>query len=221
MDGDDAATPGFATPRVLARGEGSVDVAPDAATITVGVHVAKPNLAAARDEAASRAAAVIAAVKKAGIPAGDISTSGYRVYPITDTGADRNPILTRGYDVRNAVTVNVRDLERLPAVLDEAIAAGANQIDGPTFFIQHPEDAEDEARRLAMASARRRAEVLAATEGAALGRVRSIVDGTPHRGPTPRAAYRAMSVSDSGPATPIEAGTEQITATVEVVWELV
>ena len=70
------------------------------------------------------------------------------------------------YDVRNTVSVVVRDLERLPEVLDAATAAGANQVFGPALFLQHPEAHEDEARRLAMASARRRAEALARAAGA-------------------------------------------------------
>ncbi len=221
MNRERSARENIAIPTVLARGEGWVETTPDAATIGAGVTVTKTSLSAARDEATSRAGAIIAAVKDAGIPARDIQTSGYRVYPLYDTGPERNPTVIRGYDVRNTVTVTVRDLDRLPPVLDAATAAGANQIHGPAFFIQHPEEGEDEARRRAMASARRRAEILAATEGATLGRVRSIVDGEANNGHVSRASYRTMSLAESAPATPIEAGMERITASVEVVWELV
>jgi uncharacterized protein YggE len=62
--------------------------------------------------------------------------------------------------------------------------------------------------------------LLAAAEGAKLGRVRSIVDRGTHGGITPRVAYRAVAMADSAPATPIEAGVERITASVGVVWEL-
>jgi uncharacterized protein YggE len=207
-------------PTVLARGEGFVEVAPDAATITVGVTITKPGLMAARDEAASRAAAIIAAARDAGVPARDLQTSGYRIQLLRDNDPQGNPRVVRGYEVRNTVTITVRELSQLPAVLDAATAAGANQVQGPDFFLQHPEEAEDEARRLAMASARRRAETLAAAAGATLGRVRSIVDGESRGGPVPRMTYRAMAMADAAPATPIEAGTERITANVEVVWEL-
>ena len=204
---------------VTTRGEGWVDVEPDAATIAIGLSIAKPDLAAARNEAAARAAAIIAAIKDAGIPARDIQTSNYRIQVLRDRDPQGNPTVTRGYEVANTVTATVRDLDRLPTVLDAATAAGANQVQGPDFFVQHRENAEDEARRLAMASARRRAEVLATAAGATLGEVRSITDGGPS-GPAPRMAYRAVA-ADAGPATPIEAGTERIPANVEVVWELV
>jgi uncharacterized protein YggE len=204
---------------VTTRGEGWVDVEPDAATITIGLSIAKPDLAAARNEAAARATAIIAAIKDTGVPNRDIQTSNYRIQVLRDRDRQGNPTVTRGYEVANTVTATVRDLDRLPSVLDAATAAGANQVQGPDFFVQQREDAEDEARRLAMASARRRAEVLATAAGAALGPVRSIVDGDADSGPMPRVAYRAVA-ADTGPATPIEAGTERVPANVEVVWEL-
>jgi uncharacterized protein len=205
---------------VSTHGDGWVDVVPDAATVRIGVSVTKPNVPEARAEAAQLANAIIGSAKNAGIPPQDIQTTSYRIQVVRDTGPKAKPAIVRGYEVSNTVTVTVRDLDRLPAVLDAAAAAGANQVQGPDFFVQHPETAEDEARRLAMASARRRAEVLAVTEGATLGRVRAIVDGGSRGGIAPRLAFRAAESSASGPATPIEAGTERIFASVEVTWEL-
>jgi uncharacterized protein len=218
IQGNSRVSPEEMPATVQARGEGSVDVAPDAATVTVGVTATKPSLPAARDEAARQAETMIASVKEAGIPARDIQTSHYRIRVLRDTDPNGNPTIVRGYEVSTAIDVTVRDLELLPAVLDAATAAGANQVSGPHFFVQHPEEAEDEARRLAMASARHRAETLAAAEGATLGRVRSIVDAAAQRGPVP--IYRQAAMADSERATPIERGMEQITAAVEVVWEL-
>jgi uncharacterized protein YggE len=203
---------------VSTHGDGWVAVVPDAATIRIGVTVTKPDLPAARAEAAQLAGAIIASAKKADIPAKDMQTTSYRIQAVYDTRPKAKAAI-RGYEVSNTVTITVRDLNHLPAVLDAAIASGANQVQGPDFFMQRPEVAEDEARRLAMASARRRAEVLAATEGASLGRVRSIADGV-SRGISPRMAFRAAESLDAGPATPIEAGTERISASVDVTWDL-
>lgn len=206
-------------PSVRVRAEGAVEVAPDAATISVGIHVSRPNQKKAREEAAASATSIIAAVKDAGIPDRDIQTSTYSVTPQRNVESKGKPIGIIGYDVRNTIAVTVRDLARLPAVLDAAMAASANQVSGPFFFIQHPEASEDQARRLAMSSARRRAEVLAAVEGRTLGAVRAITDGD-SRGPAPRMAMMARAAT-MDTATPIEAGTERIVASVEVVWELV
>ena len=204
---------------VTARGEGWVEVQPDAARISVGILVARTNVKKARAEAARQAEAIIAAVKQAGIAARDIQTSGYSVYPQRNIKVKGKPATIVSYDVRNTISVTVRELERLPELLDAATLSGANLISGPDFFIQSPEAHEDEARRLAIASARRRAEVLATAVGAALGQVYSIDDGQ-SRGLAPRGGSRAYRMLREGLATPVESGTEQIIATVEVVWEL-
>jgi len=205
-------------PFVRVQGHGMLEVAPDAATISVGVLVSRPSQKKSREEAAVRANAIVASIKGAGIPERDIQTSRFSVSPQRTFDPKGKPGDIVGYEVRNTVNVIVRDLDRVSEVLDAAMAAGANEVHGPDFFIQHPEAAEDDVRRLAMASARRRAEVLAAVEGKTLGPVRSIVDAE-SRAPIPRMALMAKAVS-ADVTTPIEAGTERITASVEVVWEL-
>ncbi len=204
---------------VSAHAVGIVDVSPDGAEIGAGIQVTQTSLAAARDEAARQASAVIAAAKKAGVPASDIRTSRFSIYPQRSAERKGKPAAIVAYDVQNALTFIVRDLEQLPNVLDAVIAAGANQISGPEFFVQHPETFEDEARQRAVASARHRAEVVAAAAGATVGRVISIVDGTPRSGPAPR--MMLAKLADAAPPTPIEAGTGRVSASVEVVWELV
>lgn len=212
-----------AMPRtVRARGEGTVEAQPDAARISAGSSISQASLTRAREDAARHASAIIAAAKGAGVPGSDIQTSGYAVYPqYKDSAASKGkgkPAAIVGYDVRNTVSIVVRDLERLAETLDAVVTAGANQVSGPDFFLQRPEVHEEEARRRAMASARRRAEVLADAAGARLGMVRSIVDGDLPAMPAPR-MMRAMA-ADAATPTPIEVGTERITASVEVTWDL-
>lgn len=209
--------PGPHTPTVRVRGKGTVEAVPDAARISLGIATSKKSLKKAQDEAARIATAIIAAVKEAGIAARDIQTSRYSVYPRTDRDATGKETML-GYDVHNTVTIMVRDLDQLPRVLDAATGANANQIAGPDFFIQHPEGAEDEARRLAMASARRHAEVLAEVAGATLGRIRSIVEVETGGWDGGRVMYSRANVLRE--PVPIEFGIETITAHVEVVWEL-
>jgi uncharacterized protein YggE len=217
----DTSNPPLPNPATVStHGDGWVDVVPDAATITIGISVTKSTVPEARAEAAQLANAIITSAKDAGVPSRDIQTASYRIAVQYDPKPKAKAPAIRGYEVSNTVTVTVRDLDRLSAILDAASAAGANDVSGPDFFVQHPEKAEDEARRLAMASAQRRAEVLAATAGATLGRVRTIVDGV-SRGTAPRTAMRgAVPSFDATAATPTEAGTERVSASVDVTWEL-
>ncbi|MCC7024978.1 MAG: SIMPL domain-containing protein [Thermomicrobiales bacterium] len=205
---------------VRVRGEGIVEVAPDAATLVGGVFVSKANLKKARDEAAAKATAIIAAARESGVARRDIQTGRYAVYPRQEVDGKGRPVSSITYEVSNRITVAVRDLERLPDLLDAMTASGANQVDGPIFFLQHPEEAEDEARRRAMATARRRAEVLAAAAGSTLGTILTIAESGASSGV--RLAERSVRFSlDAPAATPIEAGTERIVASIEVTWELV
>lgn len=202
---------------VQAHGEGIVEVAPDAATIVAGVLATASTLERARADTARVATGIIAAAREAGIPDRDIQTSTFTVTPRRDVDKQGNLGSITSYDIRNRVTLPVRDLDHLPSVLDSIVNSGSNDISGPSFFVQHPEQAADDARRMAMAAARRRAEVLAASAGAHLGRVISIVDGN-SRQPSPRPL--AMAKFAQADQTPIEAGVERITASVEVTWEL-
>ena len=202
---------------VPVRGEGAIEVEPDAATISAGMLATSATLERARADAARTVNAIIAAARSAGIPDRDIQTSSFTVTPRRDVDKQGNLGPITSYDIRNRVTLTVRDLDHLPSVLDSIVDSGSNDLSGPTFFVQHPERAEDDARRLAMASARHRAEVLAASAGVSLGRVVAIVDGDAYR-PAPRPL--AMAKFAQAEATPIEAGVERITASVEVTWEL-
>lgn len=202
---------------VAVEGRGSVQATPDAARIVAGVDVVKKDLAAARAEAASRATAVIEAAKSRGIPAADLRTARFSVRVERDYGRAGTPVT--GYGVSNRVTVVVRDLDRLGAVLDDVIAAGANDVAGPEFFLHHPEDLEDEARLLAVADARRKAGVLAEAADAALGEIESIAE-LPAAFPMPRAALARTALAEAAP-TPVEAGTEEIAIAIRARWGLV
>ena len=76
-----------------------------------------------------------------------------------------------GYRVVNQVRLTVREVKRLGEVLDQAIALGANQINSIGFDVANAETLKDEARKQAMANARRRAELYATAAGAQLGQV--------------------------------------------------
>ncbi len=128
-------------------------------------------------------------------------------------GTAQTPALT-GYDLANVVEVTVRDLGALGAVVDGALTAGATSLDGLTFRVDDPREAERAARTAAVVEARARAEVLAAAAGLSIAGVEAIVEGgAPPAWPQPKAA-RLMAVADA--ATPIEAGSTEIAVTVTV-----
>ena len=198
---------------IVVSGTGRVEVDPDVAELRLGVAIARPTVDAARAAAAEAMAGILAAVTAAGVAARDVRTTLLSVQPRYDYRDGKAPTLT-GYDLANVVEVTVRDLGALGGVVDGALTAGATSLDGLTFRVDDPREAERTARTAAVAEARARAEVLAAAAGDTIAGVTDIVEGGPPSSwPQPKAA-RAMLAADAG--TPVQAGTTEIAVTVTV-----
>ena len=134
-----AASPAFAAGSMQITGHGEVTAAPDTAYVTSGVTSQGATAKDALDANTKDMAALIATLKAAGIDSADIQTSGFGVNPnyVYSDQKDANgyqlPPKITGYTVTNGVTVHVRDLGKLGAVLDQAVTVGANTISGITF----------------------------------------------------------------------------------------
>jgi uncharacterized protein len=201
---------------VTVRGTGRVAVVPDVVEVRLGIATTRPTAAAARDEGAAAMAAILAALRAAGVADRDLRTEGLALQPVLDYRADGAPSL-RGYELRNGVVARLRDLGRLPEAIDGAISAGATTLDGVRFDVEDRAAAEAAARDAAVADALARAASLARAAGATLGPVLAIgeVDGG-HPAPFPVVGGIRMMAAGAGP-TPVEAGESEIVATVEVV----
>jgi hypothetical protein len=201
-------------------GTGEVFAKPDMAVVASGVITEAKTAREALDANNEAIAAVIAAIKQAGIEAKDIQTSGFGVqpryhYPKKSDDADAPKIV--GYTVRNAVSVKVRDLAMLGGVLDKAVTVGANSISGIDFIVSDADTRLDEARAIAMKDALRKAQIYAEAAGVTLTRILSINEAGGYR-PVPRKTMmmRAEAVSD----LPVEAGEQALSVEVNVTWEI-
>jgi uncharacterized protein YggE len=201
------------TGTIVVGGTGRVAVEPDVAELRLGVAIARPTVEAARAAAAEAMAAILAAVTGAGVARRDVRTTLLSVQPRYDYRDGKAPALT-GYDLANVVEVTVRDLGALGAVVDGALTAGATSLDGLTFRVDDPRDAERTARIAAVGEARARADVLAAAAGLSIAGVEAIVEGGPPPAWPQAKAARLMAVADA--ATPIEAGSSEIAISVTV-----
>ena len=158
------------TGTIVVSGTGRVAVEPDVAELRLGVAIARPTVEAARAGAAEAMAAILAAVTGAGVARRDVRTTLLSVQPRYDYRDGKAPALT-GYDLANVVEVTVRDLGALGAVVDGALTAGATSLDGLTFRVDDPREAERAARTAAVGEARARADVLAAAAGLSIAGV--------------------------------------------------
>ena len=160
MAGLFAMQPAFAEEAKLLRsislsGHGEVRAVPDVAQISIGVTSSGLTAREALTSNTSAMKALMALLGTSGIDGKDIATSNFSVGPRYDYGQNgATPPKIVGYDVNNMVTVVVRKLDSLGAVLDAAVTAGSNQIQGISFSISKPDAMLDEARKDALADAR-------------------------------------------------------------------
>ena len=156
--------------------EGSATRTPDVATVRGGVVTQARTASAALSANAGKMAAVLAALKGAGIAARDIRTASVSLSPQYRYAEGQAPEIT-GYQANNLVTIRFRDIARSGAVLDALVAQGANQIDGPDLSVDDADSALDEARADAMKRARARAEIYARAAGLSVSRIMWISEG--------------------------------------------
>lgn len=190
---------------------------PDLATITAGVVNEAPTADAALAENARRMTAVLAAVKRAGIPDRDVQTAQLSINPQT-VYAENEPPRVTGYQATNTVTVKVRNMGNVGKTVDALVAQGGNQLNGISFGLNDPDTALDRARADALKKARARAEVYAQAAGMHVKRIVAISEGGGVEPPRPMpmmAMARAAAV-----ATPVAPGEVDLTANVTVMFEL-
>lgn len=220
---EEAPPPPHARPATITlSGEGSVFAEPDMATLSAGVVTQADTARAALDANNEALGKVLDAFRKAGIADRDLQTNGFSVqprmvYPDQSKG-DAKPPHIAGYEVRNNVSVKVRDLDKLGAVLDAAVTSGGNQIDGLSFGISKEDTLTDEARKKAVADARHKAELYAEAAGVKLGKVRRIVEGPVAQPPRPMMMRAMAAKADS--SVPVARGEQEISARVTMTWDL-
>lgn len=218
------ALPAYAS-TIAIEGRGEVRAAPDMATINSGVTTQGATAREALDANTGAMTELIAALKDAGIEARDIQTSGFSVNPNYVYSDARDelgyslPPRINGYQVSNSVTVIVRDLEGLGAILDKSVTVGANTVNGVSFSIADPSELLNEARKAAFADARAKAALYAGVAGAELGDLESITERQDFSGPQPYPMYARAEVQAAS-AVPVEAGELSFAITVNVSWDL-
>ena len=191
---------------------------PDVATISTGVTTQAADANAAMRANAQQMDKVMKAIRAAGIGERDIQTSGISLHP-QYRYADNQPPTITGYQASNTVNVKVRDLGKLGEVLDAFVASGANQLNGPSFEVDKPDEAYDEARLAAVKQAQTRAKTYADALGLKVRRIVSINEGGGSM-PQPMPRMRAMAADAEMAKTSVSPGETTLSVSIDVVFEL-
>ena len=157
-------------------GSASVSLKADYARVTVGVRTVAETIDAASAENGAAIRAVIATLQEASVAEEDIATSNYSVSAEYDYSTGAQQLI--GYSVTNQLTVVIRDMDHIGAILDQATKAGANSIYNIEFLSTASAQAQDEATVHAVQDAIRKAALLANAAGLEAGSILSIEEAT-------------------------------------------
>lgn len=211
----DSCPSGVAT--VTVAGQSTVSGTPDEVSLDLSVQTESRSAATAMSQNATISSALVRKLKSDGIPASQLQTSQYSVQPVYNNSGS---VIT-GYQVVNSVTVTLYDVTKTGHIIDDAgrVAGNAIQVGGINFSLRSETKLLGEARADAVRQAAQQAALMAAAAGSKLGPVCSLTDNSSENvvtnTPVP---YGAAS---KAAATPVEAGTLQVTANVTAVYQLV
>ena len=206
-DGAGAADPTTTTDTVSVTGTGSVDAVPDRAEVSAGVETRAATAKAALTANGAAMQNVIVALRANG--GKDVTTQTVSLSSAYGDNGQAN-----GFVASNVASAEM-SLDRAGALIDAAVAAGANTIYGPSLSRSDADALYRQALAKAVDDAKARAEILAKSAGRSLGRVTAIAESG-SAAPVPYAA-KASAAQDS---TPVVSGSEETAASVSVTFEL-
>jgi uncharacterized protein YggE len=197
------------TDTVTTNGHGVITAVPDEATVAAGVRTDGASAAAALTANAAKMNAVIAALKAA---SGDeIQTQEVSLYPTTDPQGK-----VTGYTAQNTVSAKAK-IAGAGALVDAAVGAGANTVDGPSLTLSDQDALYRDALKKAVSDARAKALALADAGGFGVGPVSTVVEQSAAGQPV---FARPVALAAKDASTPIEPGTADVTADVTVTFTI-
>jgi len=202
---------------LMVSGLGTASSDPDIVTVVLGVQTRDESAAKAVADNAELMTGTIAALKGAGVKEEDIKTSGFSIYPTRDwiDGKRSEDVI---FEVSNQVTftMDLCDETDIGEVLDAAVGAGTNTVNGVNFGLKDSSPAQQEALSKAVADAMSKAETIADAAGVKLGQIMSISESS--FAPVP--VNTRLAFAEAASSTPIVPGEVEVTASVSMTYEI-
>ena len=202
-------------PLITVTGAGLGGADPDTGRLVVGSWAERPTAKEAQAESARVMEAVVSRLRSLGVAEDQMETVRVSLHPQMDYSERGDPPRVRGFRAENVISVTTPRVDQVGHLLDAAVAAGANLVEGVGFTVKDDGALRLKAIELAVKDARAKAEAAARAAGVQVKGVASITVGEPSAGPVFRAA-RAMEEAVSTPVVP---GQVEIRATVTVSFE--
>lgn len=202
---------------IRAGGDAVVKAAPDRARVTVSVTTRAVTARQASEANANASKSVLEKLRAAIRPPGEVRTAGYELnaeYNYNQGGATSGGPRLVGYASTNRFVIVTADLAAVGALIDSAVAAGANQVDSISFFL----DDEVAPRHQALLEAGRKAKAEAATIAESLGvTLGDLLEASTNASAAPIPVYgreKAMMAAPAAAATDVVPGSLDIGASV-------
>ena len=218
--GAQVASPGSVSlpPSLVTSGQGEAKVTPDRVSVLVNVQTRAATAAAAAAENARRTTSVLEALGRLGLTKDQLSTEGYSAYPEMRYDREGGTPRVTGYVVTNSVRAESKRVEQAGAIIDAAIAAGANLINSLSFYAASIDEPRRQAIALAVASARADADAMAQTAGGRVGALLELSTQGPTVPPRPMFDMAARAKVAMVEQTPINPGQQTVSVFVSARW---
>ena len=209
---------------IWVSGEGKISVAPDLATLNIGVQSQNTTVAAAREQAGTAMQAVMDSLTTNGIDSKDIQTAYFSITQTTKYDNIKNEQVPTGYQVSNTVTVKIHNLDNIGTIIDSVTSAGGDfiRINNINFSVEDPTNDYAQARDKAMADAKAKAQQLASLSGVTLGNATYVSESniTPPVIQRTAGAVYATAAAAPDTSTSISPGELDITVDVQVAYAI-
>ncbi len=213
-------TPSASAPVVELSVTETVLGAPDTATFSTGVTSKAATAQEALRTNSTDMEKVIAQIVALGIKRQDVQTSGINLNADYEYFNDGRQPRFIGYQVTNQVTVKVRQMARLGAILDAVVSKGANNISGPSFSLDDDTAAQREARDKAMERAQGQAMDYARRTGFTGVQLLAVSEAISNASPMGMRDMKRTSLQMEAAAPPIEGGQVGTSVTVNVTYQM-
>ena len=202
---------------ISVQGQGKVYAKPDIAIVNLSVVTEGRGIKDVQDRNTQKMNKVIDFLKGFEVEDKDIKTINYNIYPRYNYENRVVPQII-GYEITQTLEVKVRNLEKIGEILDKSVNAGINQVSSLRFWVDKDDDLKEEARKLAIEDAKKKAGTLASNLGIKLVKLIGFTEDT---GYYPVPIYKeAMGMGGGGETPNIQIGENEITVNVGLIYEI-
>jgi len=200
-------------------GDAVTYAAPNLAQVNIGVQIERQDSASdAMAQIRDRMTQIIAALKQLGVTDKDIRTSVLSLGPSYDYTNGQQQL--EGYTATQTIQVKTKTLDKIGDMLNAATEAGANQAGDVQFMVENPDLKKDEARKIAVAEAQKKAQEMALQLGVVLGRLKSYTEAPGGTVSPPVYMRSAVGMASDAGSLPVPSGQQEVSMEVTLTYEV-